>query len=121
MLLLSFPGLATVRPQLFSYVLFTATVLILSATADRPVMAWWLPVVVAVWVNLHGGVLAGVAVVVMWFLVERGLALVSDSPARLGAVPVFVSVAALLANPWGTAILEFLGGAWHARAGCATA
>ena len=43
-ILLFLPGFGTVRPQQFSYLLFTITLLLLSGTTERPRLAWWLPV-----------------------------------------------------------------------------
>ena len=114
-ILLFLPGFGTVRPQQFSYLLFTITLLLLSGTTERPRLGWWLPVVVAVWVNLHGAVLTGLAVIVVWWVVERFVSLVNGGSARLGVLPVVGSFAALVVNPWGPAILEFLRGAVSAR------
>jgi len=63
----SFPWFVTVRPQLFTFVAFAACMLAL-VRADRGVrgLLWSLPAIVAVWSNLHGGVVAGVAVVGCW-------------------------------------------------------
>ncbi len=61
-------GLGTVRPQLFTYLAFVLTLLILER-AERGGAAGWLwllPPLFAVWVNLHGGVLAGLGVLVVW-------------------------------------------------------
>jgi hypothetical protein len=114
-ILLFLPGFGTVRPQQFSYLLFTVTLLLLSATTERPRLAWWLPVVVAVWVNLHGAVLTGLAIIAAWWMTERCVALFTGSPARLGILPVVASFVALAVNPWGFAILEFLRGAVSSR------
>jgi len=114
-ILLFLPGFGTVRPQQFSYLLFTVTLLLLAATADRPRVGWWLPVVMAVWVNLHGAVLTGLAVVVAWWVAERCVSLFTGTSARLGVLQVLASFAALIVNPWGPAILEFLRGAVSAR------
>jgi hypothetical protein len=53
-------GIGTIRPQLFTYLFFLVALVVLS-TADtgREYRLWLLPVLLAVWVNLHGGVLAG--------------------------------------------------------------
>src|SRR6476661_552261 len=114
-ILLFLPGFGTVRPQQFSYLLFTMTLLLLAATADRPRVGWWLPVVIAIWVNLHGAVLTGLAVVIAWWIAERCASLVTGTSARLGVLQVLASFAALIVNPWGPAILEFLRGAVSAR------
>ncbi len=101
-ILLFLPGFGTVRPQQFSYLLFTVTLLLLVATTERPALGWWLPVVVAVWVNLHGAVLTGLAVVVAWWIAERCVSLMKGGSARLGVLPVVASFAALVVKSLGT-------------------
>jgi hypothetical protein len=107
------PGLGTVRPQLFSYLLLTLTLLCLVTSATRPRRAWWLPVIVAAWTNVHGAVVAGLAVVLVWAVVDRVLP--DRRVGRLPLLPVGLAFAALAANPWGVQILDFLRGALHAR------
>lgn len=70
-LLLALPaihyGLATVRPQLFTYLLFAVVLSALVAAEEgRWRRLWLLPPVFALWANLHGGFLAGLAVVFVW-------------------------------------------------------
>ncbi len=60
-------ALRTIRPHMFTMLLFTGTLLVLLRTeAGRPRTAWTLPVLMAVWINFHGGVLAGLGIVVLW-------------------------------------------------------
>ena len=57
------PALASVKMQLFSLALFPLVLLLLRADHDRPSRRiWWVVLVIAVWGNLHGAVLLGVAV-----------------------------------------------------------
>ena len=70
---------------------------------------------IGVWVNLHGAVLTGLAVVIAWWVAERCASLFTGTSARLGVLQVLASFAALIVNPWGPAILEFLRGAVSAR------
>lgn len=103
-------GLATVRPQVLTYVLFLVELLVLErAAAGRTAGLWILPVLFAAWVNLHGGVLAGVGVLGLWVVVrllEQG----PPSIGRLAAIiaPGIVSMLALLLNPYGAALIGFL-------------
>jgi hypothetical protein len=65
------PGLGTIRPHLFTYLGFFAVLLVIHAVEYG--RSWWLlamPVVFALWVNLHGGFLAGAAVLGSWGLVH---------------------------------------------------
>ena len=66
------PSFILVRAQLFSLVLFCATLLLLRAEARTPSRRVWLLVpVIAIWANLHGGVLVGLAVAAAYLVIER--------------------------------------------------
>lgn len=66
------PSFIIVRAQLFSLVLFCAALLLLRAEARRPTRRVWLLVpLVALWSNLHGAVLAGLAIAAAYLVLER--------------------------------------------------
>lgn len=66
-------SLGIVRAQLWSLPLFTLLVWLLRSEQDLPSRRIWLAVpVVAVWGNLHGAVLVGVAVAVAYLILSRG-------------------------------------------------
>jgi hypothetical protein len=66
------PSFIIVRAQLFSLVLFCATLLLLRAEARTPSRRVWLLVpLVAIWANLHGAVLVGLAVAAAYLGIER--------------------------------------------------
>ena len=97
-----------VRPQLFS-LLFFAILLRLMAWADerrsvRPLAG--APVLMAVWVNLHGGWIVGLGTLCLWAAVTATTA-TGRQRARLLAV-VAVSTAATLVNPYGLGMWNFL-------------
>jgi len=104
------PSLATVRPQIFTVLLFTAELRMLKEAEGGNVKALWpLPLVFALWINLHGGVLAGLAVLlvyaatgilVRWRRNQR-------VPAHLWWLPLACGLAILL-NPFGVHLPEFL-------------
>jgi hypothetical protein len=95
------PGLIIVRAQLFSLALFPLLVFVLRAEARSPSRRIFLVVpLIALWANLHGGVLVGVAVASAYLLVDR---LRREPMVALGVVAA--SVAALLLTP------RFLGSA----------
>lgn len=117
------PGLVTLRPQVFTFFLFWALLLVLRrAEAGSPRALWLLPPMFALWPNLHGGVLVGLAVLAAWTVAHvagallegrrtlAGPAAVGWPPLRPGAVllPSLVSAAALLVNPWGPWLLWLL-------------
>ena len=110
-------GLGTIRPQIFTYALFFLVLLLLDwAEAGRETGLWALPVVLVAWVNLHGGVLAGVGIVCVWMAVRATSILRNpkDSPrgylvefGRLGLLAI-TCVLALLVNPFGAELVGFL-------------
>ena len=65
-------SLLVVRGQLFSLALFPVVLLLLRSQARLPTEAVWLLVpLFALWSNLHGGVLVGVAVAGSYLLLDR--------------------------------------------------
>ncbi len=57
----------TLRPQVFSMLLFAALLALLNAASrGRPRLLLWLPVLFAVWANTHGGWLVGAGVLLLW-------------------------------------------------------
>ncbi len=115
-------GMSMLRPQMFTYLLFLLTLLVLDE-AERGGFKWlWtMPLVMALWVNLHGGVLAGIAVLGVWCGVHlcwrwvRLSASPSPNSARPRASPTvtvivggLLSLVALLANPYGFELIAFL-------------
>ena len=65
-------ALLVVRAQLFSLPLFALAMLLLRAETRRPSRRLWLLVpLVALWSNLHGAVLTGLAVATVYLLVDR--------------------------------------------------
>ena len=67
------PVLVIVRSQLFSLLLFPLLVALLRAEARSPSRRiWLLPPLIALWSNLHGAVLVGLAVSAAYLVFERG-------------------------------------------------
>ena len=88
-------SLLIVRGQLFSLALFPVVLLILRDQARLPSQTIWvLPPIFALWSNLHGGVLVGIAVTGAYLLFHR----LRRSPATAIAV-LLASLAAVLATP----------------------
>lgn len=70
--LAAFPTLAIVRVQMFSLVLFPGLVALLRAEARRPsTRIWWALPLLALWSNLHGAALSGLAVLWAYVLLSR--------------------------------------------------
>jgi hypothetical protein len=97
-----------IRPQMFSLLMFSILLLLLKRADDRRslrVLAW-VPLVMAVWVNLHGGWIVGFGYVLLWCL-RAGF----DAPWRNRLILIVAALAALastLVNPYGLGMWEFL-------------
>ncbi len=102
-------GLVTLglRPQLFGMVLFAGTLAILARRDRRPGLVWALPLIVAIWANLHGSFVLGPAAVLVAWLGD----LVARRPAvrRLLVVGV-LSAGATLVNPYGFGVWAYAAG-----------
>ena len=100
-----------IRPQAFSVALFAAVLWILrSAERGRASRLWILPAIFALWVNLHGGWIVGLGVLVMWTLVEASPAGQSGIPRMVPVAVTILSALATLINPYGPAMWTFLAG-----------
>jgi hypothetical protein len=89
------PALLIARSQLFSLALFPLLVLLLRSEARIPSRRVWLLVpLVALWSNLHGGVLLGVAVAGVYLLLARARREPLEAAGVAGGM-----VAALFATP----------------------
>jgi len=105
------------RPHLFSYALFVLMMAALvtglpGATTDRDNTwrfgrsLWFIPIILCVWTNAHGGYLAGLAILAAWLGLDAGELLINrDSRLRSTvyhhAILFSVSVGACLINPYG--------------------
>lgn len=109
------PGVSALRPQLFTYGFFLLLIWLLQKQGWRTGYALWLlPAIFAVWVNLHGGFLAGVGILLLWVCVRIASALRAKGAAETFRQQMpFVLIAvlsgpALLLNPYGADLLRFL-------------
>jgi hypothetical protein len=96
------------RPQMFSVLLFAAELFVLELARRRPRALLVLPLLMAVWVNVHGAFVVGFLVIgidVAVALVRRDL----RAAARL-LLAGAASGVALLANPWGLGVLRYVTG-----------
>jgi hypothetical protein len=100
------PALGTIRPHMFT-ILFTAIVFRVISLAEngRYRWLWVLPPVFALWVNFHGGFLAGLAFLGLWSVVHTIL----NRDKWLSIIPpVLLSFIAVLFNPYGLDLITFL-------------
>ena len=106
------PGF-NVRPQIFTYFLFAAVLCLFylyEASARKAI--YWAPVLMAVWVNLHGGFVAGIGALGVFVLFRAGAELSRGDTVRsvmvnLG-IPLLLATIFLLINPYGLRLLDFI-------------
>ena len=103
LVLSTFARTGNVRPQLFSVLAFTVLVsAIRSADREGSRRVYALPVVFALWANLHGAWITGLFVLGIWCVLSRA----SSPGAR---VALFAACgAATLATPYGIGLWQFL-------------
>ena len=97
----------TLRPQTFSLALFALLLATLRRVDDgRGGLIWFVPVLMMVWANLHGGWLVGIGVLGAWTAVRcvkpRG------APRGIWASAGIVSLLATLVTPEGIGLWTFL-------------
>jgi hypothetical protein len=101
-------AIGTLRPHLFTLLFFLMTLLVIErAQRGQPRWLWALPPIFALWINFHGGVLAGIGILVLWAGIRVVLSmwkpdLVGKSGASraLLAGVLGASFIALLLNPY---------------------
>ena len=103
----------TLRPQLFSLLLFAILLVVMTeADAGRRRGLWIVPPLMALWVNCHGGWIVGIGVLGFWTAV-RVLDWREGSEtirARVFLALIgLAAVAATLVNPYGWRMWAFLG------------
>jgi hypothetical protein len=99
------PLALTVRPQLWTMLFVVALCRILNAA---PVYRWSLPLIFALWVNLHGGWIIGAGILVLWSMLEL-VGVASGRPSRWISLGVpALCAASTLANPYGVKAWVFI-------------
>ena len=111
-------GTNTIRPQVFTFLGLVLLLLALDAADHgRTRWLWSVPVIMAAWVNLHGGFLAGVALLLVWGGAHAVLAVWrrrrgrgSPEGPRLVVIGLTVlgGVLATFVNPFGVGLWIFL-------------
>jgi hypothetical protein len=97
----SFGALPFVRAQLFSVLLFPVLLLLVRQEGRRPSRrVWLLPPLLAVWSNLHGAVLVGLAVALAYLLLAR---MRSEPRTAIGVCAACVLALAATPALWRTA------------------
>lgn len=97
----------TLRPQTFSLALFALLLVTLRRVDDgRAALLWSVPILMAVWANMHGGWLVGIGVIGAWAAVR--CVRPGGAPRLVWASAAVVSLLATLANPVGVGLWKFL-------------
>ena len=98
---LTAPLFYTVRPHVFTALLFALVLwIMLQAEQERLGWLWLAPLLFALWPNLHGAFPAGLGVLGLWGMIH----LLSHRDRRTWLMiipPLLLSVIAILANPYG--------------------
>lgn len=97
------------RPQIFSILAFALLLWILRAIErGRTRLVWFIPLLFAVWVNLHGGWIVGVGVFALWAVATLRRADDVQILRRSLALCAVISIVGTLANPYGIEMWRFL-------------
>jgi hypothetical protein len=97
-----------IRPQMFSVAICCAMLYLLRETGrSRSRAIWYVPILFAAWVNLHGGWIVGFAALGVWMLGDAWQRRSSRSTLTLAAVAALVLMATLM-NPFGLGLWRFV-------------
>jgi hypothetical protein len=102
----AFGLIMTVRPQIFSMLLFVLQLYMLNvAGRGKHRVLLWTPVLFALWANVHGGWMVGLGVLGLW---SAGMALSKALSWRWAAGATVLSALATLITPYGLELWRFL-------------
>ncbi len=106
------PGF-NIRPQIFTYFLFTVFLsLFYRCEETSRTSLYWTPLLTALWVNLHGGFVAGLGAMglfSLWMVVSRARNRDGKGPTWAHVfIPGVISLLSLGLNPYGLDLLGFL-------------
>jgi hypothetical protein len=97
-------GGLSLRAQLFGMVLFALSVWIVTARHEHPQRLFLIPLIVAIWANLHGSFFLGPLLLCLAWLDDRRR---SDPGARRVILMVAASLAASMVNPFGFKVWSY--------------
>lgn len=107
------PGF-NIRPQLFTYLFFAVFIFLFYRYDEgKKATLYWAPLLMILWVNLHGGFVAGLGAFGLFFFCTSWKGVRSRNVRAVVSqilVPVIGSGVALLLNPYGPKLLSFLAG-----------
>ena len=112
-----------VRPQVFTLLLASISLLLLEHSSRCPKLLWWMPPLILLWLNLHAGYAVGVALLAIFLtgdMLDRALGRGEPNP----GVPYFRNLALVLVaclavvplNPYGISMYRYPLETLHSRA-----
>lgn len=112
LMVLTIPVLAPafmVRPHLWTLLFFTIFILLLHKGLEgKPVILYWIPLIMMAWVNCHGGVVAGLAIYATVTLTKGTQSILAgENTWKPLLVSFLLSCLAVLINPYGITLWEF--------------
>lgn len=94
-----------VRCHMFTFLLFTVFIYLLELTRrgnNKPL--YLIPIIIIFWNNVHGGVVSGLGLLLMYALGE----FLNKKPFKKYLITFLVSLLCLFVNPWGYEYIKFL-------------
>lgn len=94
-----------IRCHLFSFLFFTIFLLILEISRKGKYrLLYILPFLTIIWNNLHGGVVSGIGLIMMYTFAQ----IIEKKPFKHYLIASVISFASLIINPWGWEYIKFL-------------
>ena len=94
-----------IRCHLFSFLLFTVFLYILELSRrGKYKLLYILPFLTILWNNLHGGVVSGIGLILMYAFAQ----ILDKKPFKHYIISAVISFASLIINPWGWEYIKFL-------------
>lgn len=111
-----------VRPQMFTLLLASIFLWLLDRSYKQPKVLWWIPPLMLLWVNLHGGYALGIGLLIVYLLGDALDLAFGSSEARRPllrlrdlALCSTICVALVPVNPYGIALYRYPFQTLHSR------
>lgn len=94
-----------IRCQLFSFLFFAVFLYILElARKGEERLLWYMPFIMIIWNNLHGGCVSGIGLIILYIIGE----FLNNKDIKQYILPLVSTLLVLPINPWGFEYLKFL-------------